>query len=1018
MINFYGGKSMRKIFLLLAAAVITAVMADISISAITPNPLLSRGKTVYSNVDQTHAYRLTDGSYGYVNWANNEYFWNGGTAITPANPSWFAINIGTGYSKLLLKWDDWASDGGMGYMNISMGAPGDYQLQVSSNSTNGADGTWSTVVTVTGNIYVTREHSFNFTGKSWVRMYITAANLGSWAIGAIIDEVDIFDVSNGSNDSWAFIGDSITQGSYCQAAGSGGVRRPSFQDNITSSFPANTPITIDCGIGGSASGGWVGYLDTILPLNPDIKYWCIGLGTNDGEVTSTYKGYMQAIVDKIKAAGRVPIIARILPGQFDCWSGFNALMNDHNLYGVIPLTQENSLIPGPDQWTFFSNHTEAAYWANCIHPNELGGIFQNRLWSDAVSFLYATGNDTTPPSAPGTVRDGSGNDIASTASTTQLEANWSASSDPDSGISGYKYAIGTTAGATNTVGWTTLANVTSITRTGLTLAIGATYYFSVKAVNGVLLESTASNSNGQFVTGDITPPSVPAAVRDGTGTDIASTLLTTQLSANWDASSDPDSGISGYKYAIGTSAGATNITNWTAIGNITAVNKTGLTLTVGTTYYFSVKAINGVLLESAARNSNGQFVRTDTTPPSAPGAVRDGTGSDAASTSIITQLSANWDASSDPESGISAYKYAIGTAMGGTDIAGWTTIGNMLSETRASLTLIAGTTYYFSVKAVNGVGLESPATNSNGQFVRGDTTPPSAPGTVRDGTGSDIASTTLSTSLSANWTASSDAESNILGYKYAIGTSAGATNTLGWTAIGNVTTITKTGLTLTAGTTYYFSVKAVNGVSMESAAANSNGQFVASTPAPGDTTPPVITAARANDIQGTSVLITWTTDEPSTSRVFYGQNTSYGSNTAEDPALLTSHSVRVTGLSPEIKYHCKAQSRDAAGNAADSPDISFTTALTDELGAKVYPNPFIITPGAKMNFSLSSSGGIVEIYTISGKLVQSIPIAPGNTVAQWDLLNGAGNTIKNGIYIYVAKDSAGNRKTGKIAITN
>ena len=212
------------------------------------------------------------------------------------------------------------------------------------------------------------------------------------------------------------------------------------------------------------------------------------------------------------------------------------------------------------------------------------------------------------------MRDGTGTDISTTSSTTQLAANWDASTDYESGITGYQYAIGTSAGGTQTVNWTTLGNVTTVTKTGLSLTVGQTYYFSVKAVNGAGLTGSATNSNGQTVT-DTTPPSAPPTVRDGTGTDVAYTTSTTQLVANWDASTDNESGISGYQYAIGTSAGGTQTVNWTSLGNVTTVTKTGLALTSGQTYYFSVKAVNGAGLTGSATNSNGQTV--DSTAPSA-----------------------------------------------------------------------------------------------------------------------------------------------------------------------------------------------------------------------------------------------------------------------------------------------------------------------------------------------------------------------------------------------------------------
>ena len=80
-----------------------------------------------------------------------------------------------------------------------------------------------------------------------------------------------------------------------------------------------------------------------------------------------------------------------------------------------------------------------------------------------------------------------------------------------------------------------------------------------------------------------------AAVRDGTAADIATAYCTTQLSANWDASVHNESGIMNYQYAIGTTQGATNVVNWTTMPNMPGVTRSGLSLTVGQTYFFSVR---------------------------------------------------------------------------------------------------------------------------------------------------------------------------------------------------------------------------------------------------------------------------------------------------------------------------------------------------------------------------------------------------------------------------------------------
>jgi hypothetical protein len=107
---------------------------------------------------------------------------------------------------------------------------------------------------------------------------------------------------------------------------------------------------------------------------------------------------------------------------------------------------------------------------------------------------------------------------------------------------------------------------------------------------------------------DATPPATPGAVRDGIGAGAATTPSTVWLSANWDPSTDWESGILGYQYAIGATQGGTDVVNWTSIPNVTAYTKTGLNLTAGQTYYFSVKAVNGAGLVGSAASSNGQMV--------------------------------------------------------------------------------------------------------------------------------------------------------------------------------------------------------------------------------------------------------------------------------------------------------------------------------------------------------------------------------------------------------------------------
>ncbi len=86
----------------------------------------------------------------------------------------------------------------------------------------------------------------------------------------------------------------------------------------------------------------------------------------------------------------------------------------------------------------------------------------------------------------------------------------------------------------------------------------------------------------------------------------------------------------------------------------------------------------------------------------------------------------------------------------------------------------------------------------------------------------------------------------------------------------------------------------------------------------GDTVPPVISAVSAAPGNG-SAVITWTTNEPATTRVNYGTSSSSLSSVVNDTKLVTAHSITLTGLNPGVTYYYRVTSIDAAGNAAQWP---------------------------------------------------------------------------------------------------
>lgn len=109
-------------------------------------------------------------------------------------------------------------------------------------------------------------------------------------------------------------------------------------------------------------------------------------------------------------------------------------------------------------------------------------------------------------------------------------------------------------------------------------------------------------------------------------------------------------------------------------------------------------------------------VGIDWSEPSAVESVNDGFAADEDTTGLVSELSGNWSASSDLQSGISEYYFAVGTNPGSDDVYSWSTAGTNLSATSTGLSL-SDQTYYFSVKAMNNAGLESMVISSDGILI-------------------------------------------------------------------------------------------------------------------------------------------------------------------------------------------------------------------------------------------------------------------------------------------------------------
>ncbi len=324
--------------------------------------------------------------------------------------------------------------------------------------------------------------------------------------------------------------------------------------------------------------------------------------------------------------------------------------------------------------------------------------------------------DITPPAVVA-VQDGTAADIDWQNSSTTISANWNASTDAGSGVDFYEWAIGSTSGAIDVQSWTGVGNVTSATNSSLSLADG-TVFVSVRVRDKAGNISGPGISDG--VTIDATGPTA-GTVLDGTGADIDFQSSTTTISANWSGFSDGVGiGIDVYEWAIGMIPGGTSILDWTNIVNVTTVTNSSLSLTDGT-YFVSVRAIDQLGNTGGLATSDG--VTVDTVAPTT-GTVNDGPGADIDWQNDATTIDANWSGFTDA-GGISHYEWAIGTLPGGTGFQDWSNAGSGAATTLSAVTLVEGTTYYVSVRAIDNSGKVSDPAVSDGVTI--DTTPPDAP---------------------------------------------------------------------------------------------------------------------------------------------------------------------------------------------------------------------------------------------------------------------------------------------------
>jgi hypothetical protein len=592
--------------------------------------------------------------------------------------------------------------------------------------------------------------------------------------------------------------------------------------------------------------------------------------------------------------------------------------------------------------------------AGTAYPLELdnGQIYyiavkaMNKAGTESVGFSDGILIDITAPDPPIVVDFGD-----YSLSTTALQATMK-SSDAQSGVSGYQLSLGTLDNPQAIIDHQNVLSadggVEDFSRSDLSLQEGEVYFFTITATDNAGNISMESMSDGIMI--DSESPKITNITTPGRYLSNA-----TQLSFNWDLTTTA-SGLAALQYAIGNNSSGGGLA-WKDADLSGTMSVGGLNFSDGRTYYLYMKAQSVAQYELSPDLWSDAFcsdpITIDTT---APEIIK-------VTTPIDGQNSRHfllqWEAH-DTVSGVSEYRYAIGSTRGGADVTGsWISLATnktSVSFYRDDLPLTHGSQYYISVMAKNGAGLWSTVYKSDAVTI--DLTPPVI--TQLEYGAAYLRS--RSTIGGITW-AASDPETGIQAYRIkAVQTKDVQTLDVSATLTGqNAGVINLTGLNLEEAKTYYIAMQFQNGVGDWSGVIYSNG-FIVDTVLPVITIPGALPELATNSGQ---LEITYEMSEPGTVAFQLTAPNGRIENGNVTVQAQTSYSFNQT---LEGKYTLILTPTDLAGNTGTA-----TTQII-RLNAKPRANigpDLVITKGTTVRFN-------PEVSDSDGQVVQY----------QWDFGNG------------------------------
>ncbi len=459
-----------------------------------------------------------------------------------------------------------------------------------------------------------------------------------------------------------------------------------------------------------------------------------------------------------------------------------------------------------------------------------------------------------------------------------LVLTWSAPAiNGGSSITSYSIYRGVASGSEST---NAIGTSTALTYTDSSVLAGTSYCYVVKATN--IAGNSASSNEVSY--------SVPATVTSAP-TSLAAAMTAGNVVLSWTPpASNGGSPTTSYNVYKGNVTGSESAI---AIGNTSALAYTDSNVIAGAKYYYVVKAVNAVGSSAASNEASCSI------PGIAPLAPTNMT-----SVLLNGKIVLTWTApSANGGSAITSYSVYRGTAAGAEST---TAIGSSTALNYTDPNVVAGTKYYYVVKAVNIVGT-SVASNEASVSVPG--TAPSAP--------NNLTATQTSGKISLTWDApASSGSSPVSTYQIYRGVNSALTDQV---SIASVTTTSYTDTTTMTGTVYY-TVKAVNSVGYSPASSSISVVVKAAS-----TVPAKVSGVSAVSSSG-QVVLKWTAPANGGSAIT-GYKIYRSTASGAEKLVATLGPVLTytsTGLTNGQTYYYKISAINSVGEGPLSAEVSAT----------------------------------------------------------------------------------------------